>query len=60
MAARTAVLVGSLVLLCLLGLLTVAVLVREGIDVLVVVALLVLALLGFGVLGALTSPPPDE
>jgi hypothetical protein len=34
--------------------------VREGIDVLVVVSLLVLALLGFGVLGALSSPPPDE
>jgi hypothetical protein len=26
----------------------------------VVVSLLVLALLGFGVIGALTSPPPDE
>ena len=60
MATRTAVLAGSLVLICALGFLTVSVLVREGIDVLVVVALLVLALLGFGVLGALTSPPPDE
>jgi hypothetical protein len=33
--------------------------VREGIDVLVVLSVIVLALLGFGVLGALTSPPPD-
>jgi hypothetical protein len=57
---RTLVIAGSFVLICLLGFLTVSVLVREGIDVLVVVSLLVLALLGFGVLGALTTPPPDE
>jgi hypothetical protein len=57
---RTLVIAGSLVLICLLGFLTVSVLVREGIDVLVVVSLLVLALLGFGVLGALTTSPPDE
>jgi hypothetical protein len=57
---RGLVLVGSLVLICVVGFLTVTVLVREGIDVLVVVSLLVLALLGFGVLGALSSPPPDE
>jgi len=60
MTARNIVLVGSLVLICLLGFLTVTVLVREGIDVLVIVSLLILALLGFGVLGALTSPPPDD
>jgi len=60
MNLRGLVLVGSLVLICLLGFLTVTVLVREGIDVLVIVSLLVLALLGFGVLGALSSPPPDE
>jgi hypothetical protein len=57
---RTFVLVGSLVIICLVGFLTVSVAVREGIDVLVVVSLIVLALLGFGVLGALTSSPPDE
>ena len=60
MSARNLVLAGSLVMICLLGFLTVAVLVEEGIDILVVVSLVVLALLGFGVLGALTSPPPDE
>jgi hypothetical protein len=58
--ARTLVLVGSLAIICLLGFLTVAVAVREGIDVLVLLSLIVLALLGFGVLGALTSAPPDE
>jgi hypothetical protein len=58
--ARTVVLLGSLLLICLLGFLTVSVMVREGIDFLVLVSLLILALLGFAVLGALTSPPPDE
>jgi hypothetical protein len=58
--ARTLVLAGSLGIICLLAVLTVRVAVREGIDVLVLLSFLVLALLGFGVLGALTSPPPDE
>jgi hypothetical protein len=58
--ARNFALGGSLLLICLLGFLTVVVLVSHGIDVLVVVSLLILALLGFAVLGALTSPPPDE
>ena len=31
----------------------------HGVDFLVVVSLVVLALLAFGVLGALTSPPDD-
>jgi hypothetical protein len=60
MTARSLVLGGSLVLICLLGFLTVSVMVREGVDVLVLVSLLILALLGFGVLGALTSPPPPD
>ena len=60
MNARNFALAGSLVMICLLGFLTVAVLVERGIDILVVVSLIVLALLGFGILGALTSPPPDE
>jgi hypothetical protein len=41
-----------------LAFLTISVAVRDGIDVLVVVSVFILALLGFGVLGALTSPPP--
>jgi hypothetical protein len=60
MNMRGLVLGGSLVLICVLGFLTVTVLVTEGLDVLVIVSLLVLALLGFGVLGALSSPPSDE
>jgi hypothetical protein len=57
--ARNLVLLGSLLLICLLGFLTITVAIEEGVDILVIVSLIVLALLGFGVLGALTSPPPD-
>jgi len=34
--------------------------VRDGIDVLVILSVIILALLGFGILGALSSRPPDE
>jgi hypothetical protein len=57
---RTAALGASLALICLIAVLTVSVAVADGIDILVVVSLIVLALLGFGVLGALTSTPPDD
>ncbi|MET0511899.1 MAG: hypothetical protein ABW135_09495 [Thermoleophilaceae bacterium] len=57
--ARTLVLVGSIAIIGLLAFLTVKVAVEEGIDILVVLSLVVLALLGFGVLGALSSRPPD-
>ncbi|MGH2762775.1 MAG: hypothetical protein ACRDL0_21555 [Thermoleophilaceae bacterium] len=56
---RSFVLAASLAIICLLAFLTVTVMVEEGIDILVIVSLIVLALLGFGVLGALTSGPPD-
>jgi hypothetical protein len=55
--ARSLVLLASLGIICLLGFLTVTVAVEEGIDILVVVSGIVLVLLGFGVLGALTTPP---
>jgi hypothetical protein len=58
--ARTLVLLGSLAMICLLGFLTVLVAFRDGVDVLVVVSLIVLGLLGFGVLGALTEPTGDD
>jgi hypothetical protein len=56
---RTLALVGSLAIICLLAFLTISVAVERGIDILVVLSAIILALLGFGVLGALTSPPPD-
>jgi hypothetical protein len=58
--ARTAALVGSLAFICLLAALTISVAVDEGVDILVILSLIIIALLGFGVLGALSSPPPDE
>ena len=51
--------IASLGIIGLLAFLTASVVIREGFDILVLVSLIVLALLGFGVLGALTSPPPD-
>jgi hypothetical protein len=57
--ARTLVLGCSLAIICLLAFLTISVAVREGVDILVVVSGIVLLLLGIGVLGALTTPPPD-
>ena len=56
---RTLALVGSLAIICLLAFLTISVAIESGIDVLVVLSVIILALLGFGILGALTSPPPD-
>ncbi len=57
--ARTLVLGCSLVIICLLAFLTISVALRDGVDILVVVSIIVLALLGIGVLGALSTPPPD-
>ena len=57
--ARTLVLGCSLVIICLLAFLTIQVAVRDGVDILVVVSIIVLVLLGIGVLGALSTPPPD-
>ena len=58
--ARTLALGGTLAIICLLAFLTISVAVRDGIDVLVVVSVIVLALLGIGVLGALSTPPPPD
>jgi hypothetical protein len=57
--ARTIVLLASLVIICLLAFLTISVAIEDGIDILVVLSVILLALLGFGVLGALTTPPPE-
>lgn len=59
MTARNAALAAALALIGLLAFLTIRVAAEHGVDVLVVLSLIVLALLGFGVLGALTTPPDD-
>lgn len=57
MSGRTAALVGTLAFVALLALLTIDVMMSTGIDVLVIVSLVVLAMVGYGVLGALLHPP---
>ena len=57
--ARALVLLGSLAFICFLAFLTISVAMDDGVTPLVVVSLIILALLGLGVLGALTSRPPD-
>jgi hypothetical protein len=57
--ARTLALLGSLAIICLLAFLTISVAVDDGVTPLVVVSVIILALIGIGVLGALTSPPRD-
>jgi hypothetical protein len=59
LTARNFALVAALALIGTLAFLTLSVAVEHGVDVLVVVSLIILALLGFGVLGALTTPPDD-
>jgi hypothetical protein len=59
--ARTPVLAGTLVIIAVLVGLTITAAADGGIGVPgVIVSLLVLALIGVGVLGALFSRPPDE
>ncbi|HYI38118.1 MAG TPA: hypothetical protein VEX39_16030 [Thermoleophilaceae bacterium] len=59
MPGRTAALVGTLALIALLGYLTLNVMFREGFDILVATSLLILAVFGFGVVGALIHPPEE-
>jgi len=60
MSGRTAALLGSLGLIGLLAVLTVKVTVNDGFSPLIALSLLIVALLGIGVIGALTTPPPEE
>ena len=55
MSTTQAVLVLALGLIVFLAYMTVKVMINDGFDVLVLISLLILAILGFGVLGALGS-----
>jgi hypothetical protein len=57
---RALALGAALAMTGLLAALTVITLVRNGPDPLTLVSLLVIALFGFGILGALRHPPPDD
>ena len=59
MNARIAALLASLALIGLLAFLTISVVIDDGFTPLVAVSLLILAVLGFGVVGALTTPPKE-
>ena len=55
--SRTVILAAALLFIAVLGGLTVVVVVRNGLDVLTVASLLVLAMFAFGIVGALRHPP---
>jgi hypothetical protein len=59
MPGRRFALGAALSLLAVLTFLTVALIVQDGIDARTVVSLIILALIGFGVLGALNQPPDE-
>jgi hypothetical protein len=54
---RSAVTIVALVFVCGFGFMTLYVLLRNGPDLLTGLSLIVLALMAFGILGALTEPP---
>jgi hypothetical protein len=56
---RTFTLVAVATVIGVLALLTIVLAVNEGISARVVLSLVILALFGFGVVGALTHPPDE-
>jgi hypothetical protein len=56
---RQPILATALVFIAVLAVLTIHALVEGGPDILTVLSLLVLALFGFGVVGALRHPPDE-
>ena len=54
---RAVVTIVALVFVCGFGFMTLYVLLRSGPDLLTGLSLIVLALMAFGILGALTEPP---
>ena len=59
MPGRRLALGGALTVVVALTFLTVVLMVQDGVNARTVVSLLLLALIGFGVVGALTHPPDD-
>ena len=59
MPGRRLALGAALTLIAVLTFLTVALMVQDGVNARTVVSLLILALIGFGVVGALTQPPDE-
>jgi hypothetical protein len=59
MPGRRLALSAALTLIAVLTFLTVVLMVQDGVNARTVVSLLILALIGFGVVGALTQPPDE-
>ena len=59
MSSRTAALSGALLFVVVLAGLTIDVMIRTGVDVLVLASLVVLAMVGYGAIGALMNPPEE-
>jgi hypothetical protein len=59
MPGRTLALAAVLGLIGVLAALTVGAMVQDGVDVLTGVSIVILALFGFGVVGALRQPPDE-
>ena len=59
MDGRNAALFASLAFIGLLAFLTVSVAIKDGVTPLVVVSVILLALCGVGIVGALTTPPKE-
>jgi hypothetical protein len=59
MPGRRMALGAALTLIAVLTVLTVVLMVQDGVNARTVVSLLILALIGFGVVGALTQPPDE-
>ena len=59
METRNLVLVAALALIGLLAFLTVQAIVNDGLSALAVISVVILAVLGFGVIGALTEKQDD-
>jgi hypothetical protein len=57
---QSAIQAAAVAFVVLLAGLTISVTIQHGFDVLTAISLVILALLGFGVLGALFNRPPDE
>ncbi len=60
MGARAGILGAALLFIGILAALTVYVAVTTGVSFLTLVSLLVLGMFGFGIVGALVQPPPED
>jgi hypothetical protein len=60
MTSRAGVLGAALLFIGILASLTIYVAITTGVSVLTLVALLVLGMFAFGVVGALLQPPPED